>query len=161
MDSIDWKGAVNRVKRVSIETYQAGKVKWDPQTATTVFAEQVTSNEPWGPTSKDCAKMADLTFDCSEAQKVMEVRCRRGAVRSPRRAMRGLGHQSCARLCGCPVPSAFYRVLCVSCAWLSADCGGVRVAVARSSGGGWGRTRLQAPRTGARCTKHWRWWSTC
>jgi hypothetical protein len=27
MDSVDWKNAVNRVKRISIETYQAGKAR--------------------------------------------------------------------------------------------------------------------------------------
>ena len=52
-------------------------MRWDPNCSTTVFVEQVTSNEPWGPTTKDCAKVADLSFDWTEAQKAMEVR---GAV---------------------------------------------------------------------------------
>jgi len=73
MDSPDWRAAVARAKRLGIEAYQAGRVKLDASQATTVLVERVTSNEAWGPTSKDCAAIADLTYDSAEAPKVMEV----------------------------------------------------------------------------------------
>ena len=75
MDSPDWRAAVARAKRLGIEVYQSGRVRFDPAAATTVLVEQVTSNEPWGPSSKDCAAIAELTFDTVEAPRVMEVRC--------------------------------------------------------------------------------------
>lgn len=80
MDSPDWRAAMARAKRLGIDAYQTGRVRWDPASATTVLVERVTSNEPWGPTSKDCAAIADLTFDAVEAPRVMEVRQRRSAA---------------------------------------------------------------------------------
>jgi hypothetical protein len=76
MDSPDWRAAMARAKRLGIDAYQTGRVRFDPSAATTVLVERVTSNEPWGPTSKDCAAIADLTFDAVEAPRVMEVRQR-------------------------------------------------------------------------------------
>ena len=79
MDSPEWRAAVARAKRLGIEAYQAGRVRWDASAATTVLVERVTSNEPWGPTSKDCAQVADLSYDAVEAPRVMEVSATRDA----------------------------------------------------------------------------------
>ena len=86
MDSPDWRAAVARAKRLGIEAYQAGRVKFDPAAATTVLVERVTSNEPWGPTSKDCAAIAELTYDAVEAPRVMEARAMLGLLIDSRRA---------------------------------------------------------------------------
>jgi len=99
MDSPEWRAAVARAKRLGIEAYQAGRVRWDASAATTVLVERVTSNEPWGPTSKDCAHVAELSYDAVEAPRVMEVRTqrrdapriRRFAGSSPRDARRSSG----------------------------------------------------------------------
>ena len=80
MDSIDWKG----LKRLSINAYQAAKVKYDQTQATTVFTEQTTSNEPWGPATRDMARLADLSYNSSEANKVLEVPHRGGEGRKRR-----------------------------------------------------------------------------